>query len=59
MFQLEKLIHLKHALESRGSQIKQNGIHILIGMQKLPKLQDSKITSLKDSLQKAKETLKR
>lgn len=32
-----KIIQLKHVLESRGTQIKQNGIHILIGMQKLLK----------------------
>ena len=37
MFQLDKIIHLRSALESKGSQInKQNGILILTGMQKPP-----------------------
>lgn len=38
MFQLDKIVHLRSRLESKGSQIKkQNGIPILTGMQKLPK----------------------
>lgn len=37
MFQLDKIAHLRSALKNKGSQIKQNGIPILIGMQSLQK----------------------
>ena len=36
-FPLDKIVHLRSALESKCSQIKQNGIPLLIGMWKPPK----------------------
>ena len=38
MFQLDKIVHLRSALKSKCSQIKQNGISILTGIQKPPKV---------------------
>ena len=61
MFQLHVITLLRSALKSEGSQIKKklNRILILTDMQKTPKrLQNSKIATLKDLLQKAKEKLK-
>lgn len=50
--------HLRSTLESKGSYIKQNGIPILIGNAETSKrLQNSKLASLKDSLQMATEKL--
>lgn len=34
MFRLDKIVNLRHELESMGSQIKENETPILIGMQK-------------------------
>lgn len=42
----------------KSSQIKQNGVSILIDMQKLPKTPRFQTALLKDSLQKADEKLK-
>lgn len=53
-FQLDKFSHLRNTLKSKTSQLwEQNVISTLIGMQKCP---DSKIISLKNSLEKANET---
>ena len=50
--------HLRSALESWCSHIKQNGIPILTGNVEVSKrLQNSKVTLLKDSLQMAIEKL--
>ena len=62
MFQLDKIIHLRGALEDKGSQIKQTEWDSYFNWhaETPKKLQNSKNlkTSLKDSLQKANEKLK-
>lgn len=51
-FQLDKITHLRNTRESKGSQIEpQKRMPTLIGMQASKRLQDSKIASLKDTLQ--------
>lgn len=57
-FLLDKIVHSIRATESKGSQINQTGIHILIGMKASKRLKESKIASLKNQLQKAKEKLR-
>ena len=60
-FPLDKIVHLRSALESQGSQIKQTEWHTYFNwyaeaFKRL--LQDSKVASLKNLLQKANEKLK-
>lgn len=58
-FLLDKIVHLINALESKGSQIKQTDRDTYFNWHRTSKsLQDSKIASLKDDLQKAKEKLR-
>ena len=50
--------HLRRALESKGSKLNRMACLLKLASRSLQKFQNSKIVSLKDSLQKAKEKLK-
>lgn len=59
-FQSDKIVHLRSALESKGLKIKQIEWDTYFNwyIEASKRLQDSKIASLKDSLEKANEKLK-
>ena len=60
-FQIDKIIHLRSTLENKGSQIKQTEWDIYFNwhIEASKMIQNSQIASLKDSLKKVDEKLKR